>query len=90
MKRSINTTLNMALLAGTLALAPGLASAAVPPLNILDVPGVTSGSVHCVLKGGVATLSGTVQSRFERKQIEKYVKRNYEVDRVINLITTSN
>jgi len=86
MKRLAKTTLNIALLAGALALAPGSASA----LNILDVPGVSGGSVHCVINGRVATLSGSVQSRFERKQIEKYVKKNYDVDRVVNLISATN
>ena len=60
----------------------GAASAA----QFESVPGVT-GDVKVLIDGGVATLSGHLDSNFERNLAGKYIGSKAGVDRVINLVT---
>lgn len=60
----------------------GAASAA----QFETVPGVT-GDVKVVVNGGVATLSGHLDSSFEANLAGKYIGSQAGIDRVINLVT---
>ena len=73
-----STVIASALALGTL----GAASAA----QFESVPGVT-GDVKVVVNGGVATLSGHLDSSFEANLAGKYIGSQAGVDRVINLVT---
>jgi len=75
MKLFNKKTLSAALVAGALVFATAPASA----FTASEVPGVSSGSVNLVVNGKVATIFGNVE----------HIKKNYDVDRVINLITAS-
>jgi len=85
MKLFNKKTLSAALVAGALVLATAPASA----FTASEVPGVSSGTVNLVVNGNVATVFGNVDSKSERRLIENYVKKNYDVNKVINLISAS-
>ncbi|MBX2825016.1 MAG: BON domain-containing protein [Gammaproteobacteria bacterium] len=84
MKLFTKTTFNAAVVAGALALTAGPASAFIPS----EVPGISGGNANVVVNDGVATLFGTLDSNHERKLAEKFVMKKYDVEKVINLITT--
>lgn len=51
-----------------------------------SIPGVT-GDVKVLISGGVATVSGHLDSSFERNLAGSYIGAKEGVDRVINLVT---
>ncbi len=49
-----------------------------------------SGNVNVVVRAGVATISGYVNDHLTKSQVERVARNAPGIDRVINLVTSSN